>query len=151
MSPGYRLYLLISLLPVYISLAFYFNLIALPPAAQDTLSTLLKLANSNLRRAQFLSRQASSSVIDSNMGVKIIPRPSQERGHADHDWLKTFHTFSFASYVFRCTVNLSDNLQTFRYQDHAHSQFGALRVINEDRVSLSLYYRSYVSNAFLVR
>ncbi|KAJ7780100.1 RmlC-like cupin domain-containing protein [Mycena maculata] len=111
MLPRSSLFLLISLLPIYISLAFYFNLIALPPSAQDTLSSLLKLANSNLRRAQLSSRQLSSSVItDSNMTVKIIPRPSQERGHADHDWLKT-------------------------YQDNNHSQFGALRVINEDRVA----------------
>ncbi|KAJ7608972.1 RmlC-like cupin domain-containing protein [Roridomyces roridus] len=52
------------------------------------------------------------------MGIKIVPRPSQERGHADHGWLKTFHTFSFST-----------------YQDHKHSQLGSLRVINEDRVS----------------
>ncbi|KAH7918523.1 pirin domain-containing protein [Leucogyrophana mollusca] len=50
-------------------------------------------------------------------GVKIIPRRSDERGHADHDWLKTFHTFAFAN-----------------YSDIEHQSFGALRVLNEDRV-----------------
>ncbi|KAJ7065482.1 RmlC-like cupin domain-containing protein [Mycena amicta] len=65
------------------------------------------------------------------MSVKIVPRPSQERGHADHDWLKTFHTFSFAS-----------------YHDSSHAQFGALRVINEDRVAPSTGFGTHSHREF---
>ncbi|PBK98955.1 RmlC-like cupin [Armillaria gallica] len=63
--------------------------------------------------------------------TKIIPRRSEERGNADHDWLKTFHTFSFAM-----------------YQDSEHERFGALRVMNEDRVEAKTGFGTHSHREF---
>ena len=65
--------------------------------------------------------------------LKITKRPWSARGHADHDWLYTYHTFAFASYY-----------------DPKHESFGPLRVINEDRVKAGTGFGTHSHAEFLI-
>ena len=51
--------------------------------------------------------------------MNITIHRASSRGHANHGWLDTYHTFSFANYF-----------------NPERMQFGALRVLNDDKLSL---------------
>jgi redox-sensitive bicupin YhaK (pirin superfamily) len=65
--------------------------------------------------------------------MNITKRSWSARGHADYDWLYTYHTFSFSS-----------------YHDPRYQSFGPLRVINEDRVAPATGFGTHSHAEFLI-
>lgn len=85
------------------------------PAALRRLGAYLPIttaSSSSIKHS--MSTSTSTSASNPSSDLKFTPRKSEERGGANHGWLKTFHTFSFAN-----------------YQDDGFDQYGPLRVINE--------------------
>jgi redox-sensitive bicupin YhaK (pirin superfamily) len=58
--------------------------------------------------------------------MKTVYHKADSRGHADHGWLNSYHTFSFAN-----------------YQNSERSNFGVLRVLNDDTVSQGMGFGTH--------
>jgi len=58
--------------------------------------------------------------------MKTVYHKADTRGHADHGWLNSYHTFSFAN-----------------YQNRERSNLGVLRVLNDDTVSQGMGFGTH--------
>jgi redox-sensitive bicupin YhaK (pirin superfamily) len=105
---------LVALLAVALAFSSTFRSIFFPPTTKSAVRAM-----------------STAAAVPASM--KIDKRPWSARGKADHGWLYSFHTFSFASYY-----------------DPRHESFGPLRVINEDRVKPGTGFGAHSHAEFLI-
>ncbi|KAL8417367.1 hypothetical protein RB596_007478 [Gaeumannomyces avenae] len=125
-----RFALVLSVLVASISILVY-NTPALQSHIEQVLSKATSFAKANLNNIipftttpppQSSMLGAAKEAMSKTAGpmlrhAKVTPHRSSARGHANHGWLDTYHSFSFASWY-----------------DPRFTHFGSLRVLNEDRV-----------------
>ncbi|KIW72200.1 hypothetical protein PV04_00412 [Phialophora macrospora] len=80
-------------------------------SSNNTATTNTDIQENSMKATSILRNMSTLS------HAKIVPRPSKTRGAANHGWLDTKHTFSFAGWY-----------------DPRYMNYGSLRVLNEDRV-----------------
>ena len=120
-----RLHLVLAVFAASISILFYFTdittflqsketRVASPtPPLPPTITTTADTRSSDQPMLKATSSMAKSVLRE----AKITPHRSDVRGHGDHGWLNTYHSFNFADWY-----------------DPRFDKYGAIRVLNEDRV-----------------
>ncbi|KAK1758423.1 RmlC-like cupin domain-containing protein [Echria macrotheca] len=115
-----RFLLVLSVCIVFISIIY--NTATFKPLLHSSslllISTISRLfTSSDTESPSSMLKNAASTMSKTLQNAKITPHRSGARGHSDHGWLNTYHSFSFADWY-----------------SPKFSSFGSLRVLNEDRV-----------------
>lgn len=92
-------------------------IIAITALTAITVTHMLSNTNNTSQQSSMKASNILKQTMSQLSHAKIVHRPSNTRGAANHGWLDSKHSFSFASWY-----------------DPKYTQFGSLRVLNEDRV-----------------